>query len=104
MSKEKSGDKLSFFGAFVAGGLIGAGITLLLAPLSNRQTRERIESTLTKAQEAIERATEIEHEVKELIDRGKETISEAQTGIQAAVEAGREAFKQQRAESLKEET
>ena len=105
---EKKENKLSTFMAFIAGGLIGTGVTLLLAPLSNRRTREKIEKkvedTLTQAQEAIKKATEIEHEVKELIDSSQRVVSEAQSGLQASIKAGKDAFLKKKAESLKEES
>jgi gas vesicle protein len=101
---EKQSGKLSTLMVFVAGGLIGAGLTLLIAPFSSGQIREKMESILAKAQEAIEKATEIEDGVKELIDKGKETISETQVGLQSIVKASKEAFQPQRAESLEDKT
>jgi len=73
----------SLVASFLLGGIVGAGIAILLAPQSGRETREKIkeyaESVKEKAAESIEKA-------KSLLDEKKSILS-------AAVEAGKEAYK-----------
>jgi len=102
MSKNGA-DKFSIFVAFVAGGLIGAGLTLLLSPSSGRETREKIKDASTKVREtAIEKATEAKQKINELVEKGQEKVTETKANVQAAVEAGKEAFQQRKSELLKE--
>jgi len=70
-------DEKRVFGAFLVGGLLGAGVALLFAPQSGKRTRRDI-SRLTRnaayeAKDAIENATE---SVQELVDDISDKLSE----------------------------
>ncbi|RPJ18055.1 MAG: YtxH domain-containing protein [Desulfobacteraceae bacterium] len=71
--------------SFLLGSLVGAGVALLIAPQSGRETREKIreyaESVKEKASESVEK-------VKSILDEKKSVLS-------AAVEAGKEAYKKE---------
>ena len=87
----------SIIAAFIFGGLIGAGMALLMAPQSGQETRERIrnkgvelkdravgtyEETADRAkariddisQKAKERTEELRHRGKEMVEQGKESL------------------------------
>ena len=103
MSENGGTDKFAIFVAFVAGGFIGAGLALLLAPSSGRETREKIKGASTEARDkTIERATEAKQRVTELVEKGKEKAVETKADVQAAVEAGKEAFQKRKTELLEE--
>lgn len=72
---------------FVLGAVVGAGIALLLAPATGKDTRRRImesgQGLGDAARDAIGQANDKVHGLKE--------------GVQAAVEAGRKAFENARA-------
>ncbi len=85
------------FLAFLVGGLIGAGITLLLAPRSGRETREKIKGTTDEVKgkaenyysQAIERLTTA-------VEKGRELLDRERFNIKSAIDAGREAYQKQR--------
>ncbi len=91
------GDHSHGFLAFVFGGLVGAGITLLMAPWSGREAREKIKTTTDdvkgKAEnyysQAIERLTAA-------VEKGKEVLERERFNIKSAIDAGREAYQKQR--------
>jgi len=71
-------------GAFAAGAVIGAGLALLYAPQSGRETRELI----------ARKTKELKDKVEESFDEAKEAIGEKKAKLIAAVEAGRKAYKE----------
>lgn len=77
--------------AFLAGGLIGAGIALLTAPVSGREAREKISDL---AGDLKEKATgwtgDVRAKVGGLLERESSAVKEA-------YEAGREAMTRERA-------
>lgn len=83
--------------AFVLGGLVGAGIALLTAPRSGRETRERIrefsDESRKKASEYTEHAKE---KLSSAVEHGKEFISEKKSLISSAIEAGKDAYSKEK--------
>jgi gas vesicle protein len=83
--------------SFLLGGLAGAAVAILYAPRPGLETRERLK-------EGIARSTERGKELKErVVDRGRGLIQDAsqyvdkgRERISAAVEAGREAYRQEK--------
>jgi gas vesicle protein len=112
-------------GLFI-GGLIGAVLGILYAPKSGKETREDIarktedlmarareeyELALEKSKKAYEAAVkrlkeaeisakekveEVESKVEELTERGKETLLEGKGRLKRAIDAGVEAFKEEK--------
>jgi gas vesicle protein len=92
---------------FVSGAMIGAGIALLFAPQSGRQTRRDIvrmgRTARSKAEEMrlqmrhslIELADDISAQVQQRIDRGMEWTEKAAEKVQGAVEAGKRTVRQE---------
>ena len=66
---EREGNTMTILGAFVLGGLVGAGIALLTVPRSGRETREEIGRW---AGDAAEKART---KVKELYGSAREKLS-----------------------------
>jgi len=93
---------------FLAGGLIGAGISLLYAPLSGEKTRQYLRIQTKKAKKRARHITEatrenIEYlidEIKETTDRvieeGIELTKEKKAELLAAIEAGKKAMEEER--------
>jgi gas vesicle protein len=78
MGNEESGCSTgSTILAFLIGGLVGAGVALLLAPRSGEETRQKIKEL---AEEAKEKATKYTEEVKSkvtsAVGKGKELVEE----------------------------
>ena len=83
--------------AFLLGGVIGAGLALLLSPWSGRQTREKI---LGAAEEAKDKAEDYLNQAKErvtsAVEKGKEVLDKERFNIKAAVDAGKEAYRKEK--------
>ena len=95
---EERGSAPAVLLAFLLGGVVGAGLALVFAPLSGRETRERIKDLTEEVKEKAEGAIEeIRDKVKETLDVGKKTLEEKKSILTAAVEAGKEAFDKEKA-------
>ncbi len=90
--------------SFLLGGIVGAGIALLFAPQSGRETRHRIkeltEDVKEKAKEYVE---EVKEKVSTGIGKGKEFLEEKKSIIKSSIEAGQEAYEKEK-ERLSKET
>jgi gas vesicle protein len=76
----------SLFVAFVAGAVAGAAVALLFAPASGEETRQYLGD---RAREGRERAAEAARQGRELLNRQRDTITDA-------VDRGREAYQSSR--------
>jgi gas vesicle protein len=77
--------------AFLAGGLVGAGLALLYAPVSGREARERIGGLAEDLKKKTDTWTgDVKQKVEGFID-------EERSAIKAAYEAGREAMAREKA-------
>jgi len=77
--------------AFIAGGLVGAGLALLYAPVSGREARERIGGLAEDLRKKTDAWTgDVKQKVEGFID-------EERSVIKAAYEAGREAMMREKA-------
>ena len=77
--------------AFLAGGLVGAGLALLYTPVSGREARERIGGL---AGDLRKKTDEWTGDVKQKVEG---FIDEERSVIKAAYEAGREAMAREKA-------
>ena len=103
MDNEKQGNGLAVLLAFVLGGLVGAILSLLFAPMPGRETRERIRDASTDAKErtidTAHRARNVTTErVTDLVDQGRARVDDATESVKAAVEAGKTAFVEKKSE------
>jgi gas vesicle protein len=77
--------------AFIAGGLVGAGLALLYAPVSGREARERIGGLAGDLKKRTDGWTsDVKQKVEGFID-------EERSVIKAAYDAGREAMAREKA-------
>ena len=77
--------------AFIAGGLVGAGLALLYAPASGRETRERIGGLAEDLKKKTEAWTgDVKQKVEGFID-------EERSVIKSAYDAGRDAMAKEKA-------
>ena len=77
--------------AFLAGGLLGAGLALLYAPVSGREARERIGGL---AEDLKKKSEEWSGDVKQRVEK---FIDEERSVIKSAYDAGREAMAKEKA-------
>jgi len=94
----------SIFLSFLLGGLMGAGVALLLAPKSGRETRQRIrelaDDVKVKAEDYVEQA---KGKVSTAVEKGKGFVQDQKSIITSAVEAGKEAYEKEKEKLAKEQ-
>ncbi len=82
---------------FVLGGFIGAAIALLLAPRSGEETRKLIAmKTREGADYLANRARDVSEKTGGLVDRGKEMLQQQRDQLAAALEAGKQAYREEK--------
>lgn len=83
--------------SFLLGGAIGAGIALLLAPRSGRETRKKIKELAEDIKEkAEELADDVKDKISSTVHSGKDYLDEKKSVLTAAIEAGREAYSKEK--------
>ncbi len=90
--------------AFLLGGLTGAALAILYAPRTGTETREilgdRIREGAERGRELREkvvgRSREAVDEASDYVDKKRETLSKKKDRIAAAVEAGKQAFREEK--------
>lgn len=94
----------SIFLSFLLGGLMGAGVALLLAPKSGRETRQRIrelaDDVKVKTEDYVEQA---KGKVSTAVEKGKGFVQDQKSIITSAVEAGKEAYEKEKEKLAKEQ-
>ncbi len=78
---DNNGDLGSFLAGFVIGGLIGAGVALLLAPQSGEETRDFIkDKSIELRDRAYETADEARVKAEQLAQQARDRAAEIQVG------------------------
>jgi gas vesicle protein len=82
---------------FILGAAIGAVTALLLAPRSGEETRKLI---VTRAREGADyvssRTQSVAEKTAAYVDRGKELLQKQRDQINAAIEAGKQAYQEEK--------
>jgi gas vesicle protein len=75
---DSDSDLGSFMAGFFIGGLIGAGVALLLAPQSGEETREMLrERSIELKSRAEEAASDFRSKTETILDEGRERVDTA---------------------------
>lgn len=83
--------------AFFVGGVVGAGVALLLAPQPGREARQKIKDLAEEAKEkAVEYAEQVKGKVTSSVEKGKELFEEKKSLVTTAIEAGKEAYEKEK--------
>ncbi len=94
----------SLFLSFLLGGLMGAGVALLLAPKSGRETRQRIRDLADEVKMKTEDYVEqTKGKMSAAVEKGKGFVQEKKSIITSAVEAGKEAYEKEKERLAKEQ-
>ena len=100
--------------AFLAGSVVGTVLGIMLAPSSGSETRRKIKETSLEAKDkamekalgakdkAMEKVEYVKSEATEIVERGKEKATGIKSQIQAAVDAGKEAYSQKKSDLMPE--
>jgi gas vesicle protein len=100
MEREGSGGAGSVVSSFFLGGLIGAGVALLIAPMTGKETREQIRGLAENAKgKADDYYDQIKEAVTTTLENGRGLVEEKKRLITNAVQAGIDTY-----EKKKEET
>lgn len=103
MKHEEGHGTASVLCSFFLGGIVGAGLALLLAPLPGQKTREKIADF---ADDVKEKAEEYINQTKTTMDskvqKGKDFLDEKKSVIATAVEAGKEAYEKEKEKHAKD--
>ncbi len=83
---------ISFFAGFLFGGIIGAGLALLMAPQSGMETREQLKTSGIELRgRAEEVASMAQERASEVSERGKVVLAERKEKLAVAMEEGKAA-------------
>lgn len=90
--------------SFLLGGLVGAGLALLLAPQSGEETRKKIQGL---ADDVKDKTTDYVEKTKEkltsYVDEGKGLYEQKKSIVKSAIEAGKEAYDREKERLSKEQ-
>jgi len=93
-------DHGSKLGYFLVGGGIGAIVALLFAPRSGRETRELIAHKANEGRDRVSSASRnVSDRVSTYIDKSKEVVASQKGQFSAAIEAGKQAYREEKAKS-----
>jgi gas vesicle protein len=94
MSENEKGTKFLYF---LVGGGVGAIIALLFAPRSGKETREFLAQKAVEGKEYLSTtARNVQDKATDVIDQTKETLGQKKTQISAAIEAGKQAYREEK--------
>ena len=97
MSEEKGYTTGTVLLAFVVGGIVGAGVALLTAPQSGRETRQKIRDLADEAKEKIKSAADDAKErIQESYRHGRDVVHEKKSMVASAIEAGKRAMEDEK--------
>ena len=90
--------------SFLLGALSGAALAILFAPRSGRETRdllgEKLRETADRSrrigEQAIEKGREAAEDASGYLDRQREALEKRRDRLAAAVEAGRQAYRDEK--------
>ncbi|MEJ2695803.1 MAG: YtxH domain-containing protein [Candidatus Sulfobium sp.] len=93
----------SMFLSFLLGGVVGAGLALLLAPQAGTETRQKIKDMADDVKDkASGYVDQTKNKVTSYVDKGKEYYDERKSLVKSAVEAGRDAYDKEKERLSKE--
>ena len=95
MGEEASGSEKALY--LILGAMIGATAALLLAPRSGGETRRLIASRARESADVISNRTkDVAGKTTDYVDRGKEILQQQRDQISAAIQAGKQAYKEEK--------
>jgi gas vesicle protein len=104
MSDDRNSGASGIILSFLMGGLTGAALAILFAPRSGKETRELLGDKIREGQEkgrdlrerASSKGREILEDASDYVERAKEGVDKRKDRLSAAVEAGRQAYRDEK--------
>lgn len=102
MSNDQSGASIIL--SFLLGGLTGAALAILFAPRSGQETRDMLSERLREGAErgrgvrdrVVDRGREMVDQATGYVEKQKGSLERQKDRLTAAVEAGRQAFREEK--------
>lgn len=105
MDNDRGFSSGTVFMAFILGGAVGAGLAILFAPQSGKETRDKIRGLADDAKEKASQYTEqMKDKIASTIEEGKGLLEEKKSIITSAIEAGKEAMEKEKEKLSKEKS
>ena len=83
--------------SFVVGGVVGAGIALLFAPQSGRETREKIKDLAGEAKDKIRSvADDAKEKIQDTYRHTRNMVGERKVMLATAIDAGKKAMEEEK--------
>ena len=103
-SDDRSGGTAGVVLSFMVGALSGAALAILFAPRSGRETREILGEKLRETKErgrnvgeqALQKGREAAEDAARYLDRQKDALERRRERLASAVEAGRQAYRDEK--------
>ena len=87
-------------GFFLAGLGIGAVLALLFAPRSGKETREYIAGKAEEGRDYVRAKSEdLRRQAEEAVEKGKDLVTKQKELLSAALEAGKQAYQEEKAKA-----
>ncbi|HVQ24764.1 MAG TPA: YtxH domain-containing protein [Planctomycetota bacterium] len=101
---DRSGGTAGVVLSFMVGALSGAALAILFAPRSGRETREMLGERLRETKErgrnvgeqALQKGREAAEDAARYLDRQKDALERRRERLASAVEAGRQAYRDEK--------
>ncbi len=85
----------SEMGLFFAGTAVGIAAAMLFTPKSGPETREYLRSKANEGADFVkQRAGEVREKAMDMVERGKKTVQEQVDTVAAAMDAGKQAYRE----------
>jgi len=98
MGEEHNG--ASYLGFFLAGLGIGAILALLFAPGSGKETRDFLSEKAEEGRDYVKaKADDLRRQAEGAVERGKDLVTKQKELLSAALEAGKQAYQEERAKA-----
>ncbi len=89
--------------SFLLGGIVGAGLALLLAPQSGEETRKKIRDFAGDVKDRTNDYVEkTKDKISSYVDEGKGFYEQKKSIVKSAIEAGKEAYEKEKERLAKE--
>lgn len=87
----------SKFSYFLVGLGLGTAIGMLFAPYSGRETRAKLRERAEEGKDFLtEKAEDLRTEAEQYVAKGKEVVAQQKETLAAAIEAGRQAYRDEK--------